>query len=148
MKACSIFCCRRCKMLKVEIIRFLAEMRFYRQMLIGNLLSALLVVGGIFYIVSLLGEAGVSSLAALMFWMYASIPLSRISTDIWEKCSSGIFEQMYLHTTQPAFVLLLRMGIYFIQQTLSSTTGFLGAHRSVRSPLVGPGCISLDWPHR
>lgn len=104
-------------MLKAELIRFWAELRFYRQLLIGNFLSAVLVVGGLFFMVSLLGEVSISSLAALLFWMYASIPLSRISSDIYEESTSGAFEQMYLHARQPAFVLLLRMGLYTIQQT-------------------------------
>jgi ABC-2 type transport system permease protein len=112
-------------MLKAELTRFWAELRFYRQMMIGNALITIFVTGGFFYFVSLLGEAGVASLAALLFWQYASIPLSRISADIWEECSSGAFEQMYIHTTQPSLVLLLRMGIYILQQTVFALPVFL-----------------------
>jgi ABC-2 type transport system permease protein len=104
--------------LKAELIRFWAELRFYRQLLLGNLLSALLVVGGIFFLVSLLGEVSVSGLVALLFWLYASIPLSRISADIYEESTSGAFEQMCLHTTRPALVLLVRMALYALQQTV------------------------------
>jgi len=104
--------------LRAEITRFWAELWFYKQQLMGNALSMALVTGGIFYLVSLLGEVSVSSLAALLFWQYASIPLTRITYDIWEESSSGAFEQMYLHAKQPALVLLLRMGIYAVQHTL------------------------------
>lgn len=105
-------------MLKAEVTRFWAELRFYRQLLLGNVLSTILVTGGIFYLVSLLGAVSVSSLAALLFWQYASIPLSRIASDIWEESSTGAFEQMYLHAKQPALLLLLRMGIYAVQHTI------------------------------
>lgn len=113
-------------MLRAELTRFWAELRFYRQQLMGNVLSTLLVIGGIFYLVSLLGAVSVSSLAALFFWQYASIPLSRLSSDIWEEVSIGAFDQMYLHTTSPAWLLLLRMGIYAVQQTVFALPMFGG----------------------
>ncbi|WP_299425979.1 ABC transporter permease [uncultured Meiothermus sp.] len=112
-------------MLKAELIRYWADLRFYRQLLLGNLLTAILVTGGIFYLVTLLGEASISALAALILWQYASIPLSRISADIWEESTSGAFEQMYLHARQPVLVLLVRMGIYAVQHTVYAIPLFL-----------------------
>lgn len=130
-------------MLKAEITRFWAELRFYRQMLIGNTVSFVLVTSGIFFLVSLLGNLSVSSLVALLFWQYASIPLSRLTADIWEECSSGAFEQMYLHTEQPALVLLIRMGIYAVQQTFLAVPVFCLLAVAFRLPW--PALASYPW---
>lgn len=113
-------------MLKAELVRFKAEFLLYRQTHLGKLLTLLLMTGGLFFLISLLGEASVARLAALFFWQYATVPLSRLTLDIWEETSSGAFDQMYLHTSQPALVLLTRMGVHTLQQTVLAVPLFLG----------------------
>jgi ABC-2 type transport system permease protein len=105
-------------MWKAEWIRLKAEWDFYRSMLIGQFLNQLLVSLGTFWVVSLLGERNLSTLMGLLFWQYVSIPFSKISTDIWEDVSSGAFDQIYLSTRSPVRVLLIRLIIYMLRQTV------------------------------
>jgi ABC-2 type transport system permease protein len=111
---------------RAEWLRFWAELKFYRQMWIGNLINQVLITAGFFWVVSLLSQATLSGLLALFFWQYVSIPLSKISTDIWEESTSGAFEQMYLHAAQPALVLVVRLLNYLVQQTVVALPLFLG----------------------
>lgn len=112
-------------MWRAEWLRFWAELRFYRQMWISQLVNQLLITAGLFWVISLLSQPTLSGLAALFFWQYVSIPLSKISTDIWEESTSGAFEQMYLHTAQPAWVLVVRLSNYLLQQTAVAVPLFL-----------------------
>lgn len=130
-------------MWKAECVRYWAELRFYRQLLIGNLLSQLLVMGGIFWVVSLLGERSLAGLIGLFFWLYASIPLSRISADIWEESTSGAFEQMYLHAPSPATLVLVRLAYYLLQQTLASVPVFLVIFTAFGFPVSL--LLDLNW---
>ncbi|MCS7067954.1 MAG: ABC transporter permease [Meiothermus sp.] len=93
-------------------------------MLISSLLNQVLVTGGIFWVISLLSQPTISGLAALFFWQYVSIPLSKISADIWEESTSGAFEQMYLHANHPVFVLIVRLTNYLAQQTVFAVPSF------------------------
>ncbi|GIW31295.1 MAG: hypothetical protein KatS3mg071_1469 [Meiothermus sp.] len=112
-------------MWRAEWLRFWAELRFYRQMWISQLVNQLLITAGLFWVISLLSQPTLSGLAALFFWQYVSIPLSKISTDIWEESTSGAFEQMYLHAAQPAWVLVVRLSNYLLQQTAVAVPLFL-----------------------
>jgi ABC-2 type transport system permease protein len=112
-------------MWKAEWGRLRAEWLFYRQMLLGTILNQLLVSVGAFWIISLLGEKTLATLIGLFFWQYASIPLSRIASDIWEETSSGAFEQMYLHTKTPSLVILTRLVLYILRQTILETPLFI-----------------------
>ncbi|WP_027882921.1 ABC transporter permease [Meiothermus rufus] len=72
-----------------------------------------------------MSERSLAGLIGLFFWQYASIPLSRISADIWEESTSGAFEQTYLHATTPVLLILVRLTYYLLQQTLVSVPAFL-----------------------
>jgi ABC-2 type transport system permease protein len=91
---------------------------------LGTLLNQALVTVGLYWVISTLGEATLSTLAALFFWQYASVPLSRMVSSLWEDTYNGAFEQTYLHSANLQFVFLLRTILDFAYQSVFAVVLF------------------------
>lgn len=111
-------------MLKSEWLRFITELKFYKSAHVSTLINQLLVTIGLYWVISFNIENKIAGLAGLFFWQYVTIPLTKISQDVWEETSSGAFAQTVLHTSLPSVLFLYRLALQFIWQTLINLAVF------------------------
>lgn len=104
-------------MMQAEALRFISEFRFYFTSHLGQLATRIIFLGGLLWVVFSSGEKSLATLIAVLFWQYATLPLSRMTVDLWEDSYTGAFEQTYIHVTSYAWLLTVRSFWHFVYQT-------------------------------